>query len=113
MEVVRFRMNERGVRMAKLGDPVIDKRGNYIGHVTSCVLGTDGFQVGMAYVERKYNRPGVQIGIIPLPARIPPTKPIEELALGDKMLLQQWATVLTRFPEEEEKMRWPRAGLGE
>jgi hypothetical protein len=25
---------------------------------------------------------------------------VEELALGDKMLLQEWATVLTRFPVE-------------
>jgi len=101
MELVRFRMNEKGVRMARLGDPVVDKRGRYIGRVTSCALGTDGFQVGLAYVERKYNRPGVQIGIIPLPARIPPAKPVEELDLGDKLLLQQWATVLTRFPEKQ------------
>jgi len=101
MEIVRFRMNEKGVRMARLGDPVVDKSGRYIGRVTSCALGTDGFQVGLAYVERKYNRPGEQIGIIPLPARIPPAKPVDELDLGDRLLLQQWATVLTRFPEEE------------
>ncbi|MFQ6057424.1 MAG: glycine cleavage system aminomethyltransferase GcvT [Anaerolineae bacterium] len=105
MELLRFRMNERGVRMARLGDPVVDKRGKYIGRVTSCALGTDGFQVGLAYVERKYNREGAQIGIIPLPARIPPAKPVEELALGDKLLLHQWATVLTRFPIEEGKVR--------
>ncbi|HIC94047.1 MAG TPA: glycine cleavage system aminomethyltransferase GcvT, partial [Anaerolineae bacterium] len=89
MEIVRFRMNERGVRMARLGDPVVDRRGRYIGRVTSCALGTDGFQVGLAYVERKYNRPGEQIGIIPLPARIPPAKPVDELDLGDRLLLQQ------------------------
>ena len=44
--------------MARLGDPVVDRGGRYIGRVTSCALGTDGFQVGLAYVERKYNRPG-------------------------------------------------------
>ena len=100
MEIVRFRMNEKGVRMAKLGDPVVDKRGKYIGRVTSCALDSEGFQIGLAYVDRKYNREGTQIGIIPLPhGKVPPTKSMEELSLGDKMLLQEWATVLTRFPE--------------
>jgi glycine hydroxymethyltransferase len=103
MEVLRFRMNERGVRMAKLGDPVVDKRGKYIGRVTSCALDTEGFQIGLAYVDRKYNREGTPIGIIPLPhTKIPPTKPVEEMALGDKMLLHERATVLPRFPVEEE-----------
>jgi glycine hydroxymethyltransferase len=102
MEILRFRMNERGVRMAKLGDLVVDRRGKYIGRVTSCALDTEGFQIGLAYVDRKYNREGASIGIIPLPHdEVPPTKPVEELALGDKMLLQEWATVLTRFPERE------------
>ena len=100
MEIVRFRMNEKGVRMAKLGDPVVDKRGKYIGRVTSCALDSEGFQIGLAYVDRKYNRERTQIGIIPLPhGKVPPTKSMEELSLGDKMLLQEWATVLTRFPE--------------
>jgi glycine hydroxymethyltransferase len=110
MELLRFRMNEKGVRMARLGDPVVDKRGKYIGRVTSCALDTEGFQVGLAYVDRKYNREGVQIGVIPLPHRkVPPTKPVEELALGDKMLLHEKATVLPRFPEEEEpKPRTPQ-----
>jgi len=103
MELLRFRMDEKGVRMAKLGDPVVDKRGKYIGRVTSCALDTEGFQVGLAYVDQKYNREGAQIGVIPLPhGKVPPTKPVEELALGDKMLLQEWATVLTRFPVAEE-----------
>jgi glycine hydroxymethyltransferase len=102
MEVLRFRMNERGVRMAKLGDVVVDRRGKYIGRVTSCALDTEGFQIGLAYVDKKYNREGTPIGIIPLPHdKVPPTKPVEEMALGDKMLLQEWATVLTRFPVED------------
>jgi glycine hydroxymethyltransferase len=90
------------VRMAKLGDLVVDRRGKYIGRVTSCALDSEGFQVGLAYVDKKYNREGAQIGIIPLPhAKVPPTKPVEEMALGDKMLLHERATVLTRFPESE------------
>jgi len=34
MELVRFRLNEKGVRMARLGDPVVDRGGRYIGRVT-------------------------------------------------------------------------------
>jgi glycine hydroxymethyltransferase len=103
MELLRFRMNERGVRMAKLGDMVVDRKGKYTGRVTSCALDTEGFQVGLAYVDKKYNREGTPIGIIPLPhGKVPPTKAVEEMALGDKMLLQERATVLTRFPMEEE-----------
>jgi len=111
MEIIRFRMVERGVKMAKLGDLVVDKRGKYIGRVTSCALDAQGFQVGLAYVERKYNREGTEIGIIPLPPkeRIPPAKPVEELELGDRVLLAEKAVVLTRFPEEEEKLRWGAA----
>jgi glycine hydroxymethyltransferase len=103
MEIIRFRMNEKGVRMAKLRDLVVDRRGKYIGRVTDCALDTEGLQIGLAYVDKKYHREGAQIGIIPLPHdEVPPTKPVEEMALGDKMLLQERATVLTRFPSEEE-----------
>ncbi len=103
MEILRFRMKERGVRMAKLGDIVVDKRGKYIGRVTSCALDSEGFQVGLAYVDKKYNRGGARVGIIPLPhAKVSPTKPVEEMALGDKMLLHERATVLSRFPVEED-----------
>ena len=103
MEILRFRMKERGVRMAKLGDIVVDKRGKYIGRVTSCALDSEGFQVGLAYVDKKYNREGARVGIIPLPhAKVSPTKPVEEMALGDKMLLHERATVLSRFPVEED-----------
>ncbi len=102
MEVLRFRMNERGVRMVRLGDVVVDKRGKYVGRVTSCALDTEGFQVGLAYVDKKYNREGAQIGIISLPhAKAPASKPVEEMDLGDKMLLHEKAAVLTRFPESE------------
>ncbi len=107
MEVLRFRMNERGVRMAKLGDVVVDRRGKYIGRVTSCALDIEGFQIGLAYVDKKYNREGTSIGIIPLARssaphdKVPPTKPVEKMALGDKMLLHEKATVLSRFPEPE------------
>jgi len=106
MEVARFRVNETGVRALRAGDPVVNKRGQYIGRVTSCTL-VGARQIGMAYVEKRYNEPGTEMGIFPLPhGKERPAKAIQDLAKGDKVPLHIWATVLTRFPEDEEKAFW-------
>ncbi|MFQ5886657.1 MAG: glycine cleavage system aminomethyltransferase GcvT, partial [Anaerolineae bacterium] len=105
MEILRFRLNTRGGHMLKQGDLVVDRRGRYMGTVTSCAL-VDGYQLGMAYARRKYNREGTRIGVFALP-RERPVKPIGDLALGDTAPLHQEATVLTRFPEPEERVRRP------
>jgi len=44
--VVRFRFCREGLRMAHLGDPVVDKRGRVIGFVTSCAVDKEGFLTG-------------------------------------------------------------------
>jgi len=109
MEVVRFRVNEKGVRALRAGAPVVNKRGKYIGRVTSCTLVGDR-QIGLAYVEKRYNEPGTTIGIFPLPhGKEGSIKPIRNLTRGDRVPLHVWATVLTRFPEDDEKASW---GIG-
>ena len=40
--VVRFRFQDKSVRMAHLGDPVLDRRGKVIGTVTSCAVDAEG-----------------------------------------------------------------------
>jgi len=106
MEVVRFRVNEKGVRALRTGDPVVNRRGQYIGRVTSCTL-VGSRQIGMAYVEKRYNEPGTAIGIFPLPhGKVGAAKAIKDLARGDRVPLHIWATVLTRFPEDDEKAAW-------
>ena len=50
-EVIRFRFEEKGVRMAHLGDPVLDKKGRTIGVVTSCAVDSEGFLTGQAYLK--------------------------------------------------------------
>jgi glycine hydroxymethyltransferase len=52
-EVARFRFNEKGVRMAHPGDPVLDRRGRVIGMVTSCAVDEEGLLTGQAYLELK------------------------------------------------------------
>jgi glycine cleavage system T protein len=96
--IVRFQMNSRGIRMVRPGSPVVNKRGEYIGAVTSCALESSGFQVGMAYVNSKYSEVGTQIGIFTLPrGKVEIEKPKDQLEIGDKVLLHDEATILTRF----------------
>ncbi len=107
MEVARFRMNERGVRMPKTGDPVVNRRGRAIGWVTSAAVDVDGRILGLAYIESRYRREGDEIGIFSLPAQ--PVKEKEDkaaLAPGDKIQLPDAATILTRFPDGDERSHW-------
>ncbi|MEJ2736503.1 MAG: glycine cleavage system aminomethyltransferase GcvT, partial [Anaerolineae bacterium] len=107
MEIARFRMNERGVRMPKTGDPVVNRRGRAIGWVTSAAVDVDGWILGLAYIESRYHREDDEIGLFSLPAR-----PVVErdnkadLQPGDKIQLADQATILMRFPEDEERSHW-------
>ncbi len=96
--LVRFRMNERGVRPSKLGDPVLDKRGRVIGTVTSCAQGTDGLLVGLALIDgAEAPVQETQLGVVSLPERLPePLKPFA--AMGSRALVPDMATVISRFP---------------
>ncbi|MGC8779280.1 MAG: glycine cleavage system aminomethyltransferase GcvT [Anaerolineae bacterium] len=107
MQVVRFRMNERGVRMPKTGDPVISRKGQAIGYVTSAAVDVDGIILGMAYVQSRYARPGEEIGIYALPPKPLIERPNKaELVPGDKVSLPDYATLLPRFPDATERAHW-------
>jgi glycine hydroxymethyltransferase len=102
--VVRFQVNETGVKALRGGDhgeTVVNRRGRYIGQVTSCTL-VEGLQVGLALVDRRYSEPGTQFAVYPAASgKGPAVKPPADLAAGDSVVLPVWATVLTRFPEKE------------
>ena len=95
--VVRFRFNEKGVRVAHLGDPVLDKRGRVIGKVTSCAVDQDGTLTGQAYVTLKHTKRGTPISIIQS-ASTKAGKPPADLTTGDRFTVPSAATVLRRFP---------------
>ena len=98
-EVLRFRANEKGVRRPQLGDPVVNRKGQAIGHVTSCSIDVQGYLLGLAIVDRRYNVPETPIAIFPLGG-----KSLEEALLKDeRVTLPVEATVLTRFPERGGK----------
>ena len=104
--LIRFRVDESGVKALRGGDPIVNKRGQYIGRVTSCTLvGTR--QVGLALVDKRYNEPGAEIGVYPSSQTDEGTlKSLKDLASGDKVPISIKATVLKRFPDKVEKAGW-------
>ena len=100
MEIIRFKMKSKGIRMVKPEDPIVDEKGQYIGRVTSSAL-VKGMQVGLAYVDKNFVQEGRKIGIFILPrkGKISPEVSKDQLSRGDKVLLHQEALVLSRFPE--------------
>jgi glycine cleavage system T protein len=103
MEIIRFRMKAKGVRAIRPGDVVVTRRGEYIGAVTSCALDVEGYQLGMAYVNRRYTREGTELRVFPLPPseKAELEKDKRQLVAGDKVLVAEEAVVLSRFPMEE------------
>ncbi len=97
-EVIRFRFNEKGVRMAHGGDPVLDSKGKTIGYVTSCAVDSEGFLTGQAYIELKPISEGYPILIFQGSPNIGSKAP-SELISGDRVVLPTSATVLSRFPK--------------
>jgi glycine cleavage system T protein len=107
MEVARFRMSERGVRMPKTGDPVVSRKGQAIGWVTSAAVDVDGVILGMAYIMSRQARPSEEVGIFSLPAKPAAEKPNKaDLEPGDKVQLADAATLLRRFPDAAERAHW-------
>ncbi|MEA1965471.1 MAG: glycine cleavage system aminomethyltransferase GcvT, partial [Candidatus Aerophobetes bacterium] len=98
-KLIRFRLKSSYVRMVRSEDPVVDKRGKYIGKVTSCVVAKD-FQVGLALVDKRIQE-DEEIAVFPLPRGRFPEKPAGSLSKGDRTSLPQEAIILPRFPEEE------------
>jgi glycine hydroxymethyltransferase len=94
--VVRFRFNEKGVRMAHLKDPVLDKRGRVVGMVTSCAVDKDGLLTGQAFVELKSAEEGTQIFIYQSAPKEGSKAPLD-LKVGDRAVLPTPATIVSRF----------------
>jgi glycine cleavage system T protein len=110
MEVVRFRMRQKGIRAVRSGDVVVTHRGEYVGVITSCALDVEGYQLGLAYVSKRRSSEGTELRIFPMPsgARAKPEKDKRELVVGDKVLVAEEAVILARFPVEEEEAETPR-----
>jgi glycine hydroxymethyltransferase len=96
--VVRFRFTEKGVRMAHLGDPIVDKRGRVIGKVTSCAIDIEGYLTGQAYVDLKHAAEATPIFIFQGASKKTSSAPAD-LRIGDRTIVPTPAIVISRFPK--------------
>lgn len=96
--VIRFRMDEKGVRRPELGDPVLDRRGKIIGTVTSCAIDANGYLLGQAVVPTGMSTPGTSILIYQLGGGTRTMRFPAEMNEGSRLPIPDRATILTRFP---------------
>lgn len=94
--VARFRFQEKGVRMAHNGDPVLDAKGKVIGVVTSCAIDSEGFLTGQAFIDIKSAVEGTPIAIFQSAPKLA-GKPPAELNAGDRVTLPTPAVIVSRF----------------
>ncbi len=100
-QVVRFRVDEKNVRMPKQLDLVVDKRSKVVGKVLSCAIDTEGCFTGQAFVLFKYTPEGTPLWVAGLPAH-EEDKPRNEMTFGDRVLGMETITVLSRMPKRKK-----------
>lgn len=95
--VIRFRFDEKGVKVAHYSDPVLDKRGKVIGFVTSCAIDRFGYLSGQAYVEFKSSAVDSQVFIYQSASPKELHAPAD-LSIGQRTTIPSPATIIRRFP---------------
>lgn len=96
-ELIRWRVEKRGVRRPNPGDPVVNKNGVVIGNVTSCSINADNRLLGLAVVQKKYTEPGSEIGIYVLQSKKKSEPSVEEAKPGDRLTVPVPAVIMPRF----------------
>jgi glycine hydroxymethyltransferase len=102
IELVRFRMGEKGVRRPESGDPVLDRRGKVVGYVTSCAIDAEGYLLGQAIVPASLSEPGSALYVYQLGGGTRPIKAVDHTDLGSRLPMPDVAVVLSRFPERKK-----------
>jgi glycine hydroxymethyltransferase len=96
--VARFRFTEKGVRVAHLGDPVLDQKGRVVGVVTSCAIDSEGFLTGQAFIDEKLAQEGTLINLYQSAPKTAGKAPAE-LKGGDRVTLPTPALIVSRYPK--------------
>ncbi len=100
-QVVRFRMDEKGVRRPENGDPVLDWRGKVVGTVTSCAIDQEGYLLGQAVLPLDMGQKDSKIFIYQLGGGARELRVPSSIKTGARMPIPDVATVLTRFPQRK------------
>ena len=94
--MVRLKLPGKGVKMVRHGNPLVNRRGEFIGSITSgALIGEE--QIALAIIDKRFNKRGSTLNVLPLPKRVPKPKSIDQLAKGDSVVLPLEATVVKRF----------------
>jgi len=101
-QVVRFRVNDKNVRLPKQLDPVADKRGKIVGMVLSCAIDSEECFTGQAFVEAKYTEEGTPLWVAGIPPREGEQKPRSKLTFGDRVMGLEAITVISRMPKHKK-----------
>jgi glycine hydroxymethyltransferase len=101
-QVVRFRVNEKNVRMPKQLDLVADKHNKVVGKVLSCAIDTEGFFTGQAFVENKYTEEGTPLWVAGVPERESEDKPRSQMTFGDRVMGLEAITIVSRMPKHKK-----------
>lgn len=94
--VSRFRFEQQRVRVAHLGDPVLNDKGKVIGMVTSCAIDSQEFLTGQAFIENQYAVENTEIYIYQGAVELENQK-LSELKLGTRTVLPSKAKIVSRF----------------
>jgi glycine hydroxymethyltransferase len=101
-QVIRFRVNDKNVRLPKQLDLIADKRGKVVGKVLSCAIDTDGFFTGQGFVENKCADEGTPLWVAGIPEREHEDKPRSQMTFGDRVTGLEAITVLSRMPKRKK-----------
>jgi glycine hydroxymethyltransferase len=96
--VVRFRFVSQHVRMAHLGDAVLNEKGNTIGTVTSCAVDSQSFLTGQAYLAYEYNKENQKIFVYQQ-AKAQADLRNTNLKPGERSSSPDEALIVSRFPK--------------
>jgi glycine hydroxymethyltransferase len=100
--LVRFRFDEEHAPMPRQGDVVVSRKGRIVGAVTSCSIDSDGWLVGLAYVQMQQTKRGTRLAVFQVDRRSWTSKPLTELKAGDRIQLHDDITVIRRFLDKKE-----------
>lgn len=95
--LIRFRLNQKGVRVVRSGDMVFQRRSQQLmGWVTSAAPNGHGIQMGLALVESREAQPNTPIAV--LSRERMETQISELLRAGQRIPLHEEGVILERFP---------------
>ena len=99
-EIIRFRCSEKRSRKPDQGDPVVNSLGEEIGQITSCSVGTDGYLMGLAILEKKWAVPETHLQVISLRGQ----SLQDSLQENKKVSTMIDITVISRFPDRSGEL---------